>query len=420
MANPHQELAACPSDLEDDSLQLYMPSRDGEDSDFIAISSSSSVPNRRRHGLASLAAATTDFRKLAKSPSVRDMTESLSVRMRPEVETACHLFPPHEVLQAIDGCAPHRVLGQGANGQVFHGKLKCGTNVAVKIMTVKAGSDNSSFESEREILSEYRHPNIVCLLGYSVKDRQQMLVYELLTSGDLSSILHPPSENAKSILPIHADACTKILKKWKSRISVAIDVAQALAFLMNQNPPVFHRDIKAANVLIDQYGRAKLADFGLSARGGYTERRLGNTPSLKVDRSEGTPGYACPEYMRTLHVTEYTEIFSFGMLLLELLTGQFPAKYVSGRRGSKSLELLLNNIDIRDPRTVIAQLDPRCDWDTTTNVPSDVAKLAIMCVDPNPAVRPDTRSVLGVLQKKLREPSTGCSEARRTSRSKLH
>lgn len=145
------------------------------------------------------------------------------------------------------------------------------------------------------------------------------------------------------------------LKRWENRLDVAIDVAKAVTFLHSQTPMVFHRDIKAANVLLDRFGQAKLADFGLT-----TQATRDDPKRVRVKRAEGTPGYADPLYTHNLTVTYETEVFSFGMLLLELLAGQPPASYQKIADHKQQLTYFLDHIDVRDPHSVLPYLDNRC------------------------------------------------------------
>eukprot|EP00914_Ancora_sagittata_P016590 GHVO01032981.1.p1 GENE.GHVO01032981.1~~GHVO01032981.1.p1 ORF type:complete len:134 (-),score=29.19 GHVO01032981.1:103-504(-) len=116
---------------------------------------------------------------------------------------------------------------------------------------------------------------------------------------------------------------------WTNRLSVLIEAAQGLAHLHGGNPLVFHRDIKSANILLDKFGTGKLADFGLSCLA------TTDTSSRLVRRAEGTPGYADPRYIETLEVTEATEIYAFGMIVLEILTGRPPAVYADEGKKKK-------------------------------------------------------------------------------------
>eukprot|EP00933_Yihiella_yeosuensis_P069872 TRINITY_DN7694_c0_g1_i1.p1 TRINITY_DN7694_c0_g1~~TRINITY_DN7694_c0_g1_i1.p1 ORF type:complete len:599 (-),score=117.75 TRINITY_DN7694_c0_g1_i1:164-1888(-) len=166
----------------------------------------------------------------------------------------------------------------------------------------------SGFEEEVHTLSKFRHPNLVTLLGWGKHAQIRYLVYELMVGGDIFDRL-TKSRHPQQSKPFH----------WYERISAALDAATGLSHMHNSKPKAFHRDIKAANILLDRHGTAKMADFGLSCTSTV------GTTDVQVKTISGTPGYACPIYSRTGRVTEASEVYSFGMVLLETLTGLAPA-----------------------------------------------------------------------------------------------
>ncbi|CAK9020585.1 unnamed protein product [Durusdinium trenchii] len=117
------------------------------------------------------------------------------------------------------------------------------------------------------------------------------------------------------------------------RLSALSDAASGLSHMHNSNPEAFHRDIKSANILLDRHGTAKMADFGLSITSSAAAKSLKADQPLRVDTISGTPGYACPIYARTGQVTEFSEVYSFGMVILEVLTAIPPAMADSGKPG---------------------------------------------------------------------------------------
>eukprot|EP00913_Durusdinium_trenchii_P011599 g10893.t1 len=198
-------------------------------------------------------------------------------------------------------------LGSGSYGGVFKGE---GTEVAIKVLEVP---NEAGFEEEVKVLSKFRHPNLVILMGFARFGPQRLLVYEMLAGGDVHRRLQRSS---------HQD----VPFRWQDRVGVALDAACGLSHLHHSSPKVFHRDIKSPNILLDKNGTAKMADFGLAC--------LSHSAAHRVQRASGTVGYACPLYVRRGVVTEGSEagpgVYSFGMVLLELLTAQPPA-YMSRR-----------------------------------------------------------------------------------------
>ena len=206
-------------------------------------------------------------------------------------------------------------LGSGKHGAVYKAELKDGSQVAVKAIDLAAvtragdSPQDAGFDEEVIMLSKFRHPNLVTLLGWGSHQDFRYLVYELLSGGDLFRRLHKSrsSSNPKSF-------------SWHERLSVCLDAASGLSHLHNSNPKAFHRDIKSANILLDRHGTAKLADFGLSCCSSYA-----GADHVDVRFASGTPGYRCPVYERTGRVSESSEAYSFCMVMLEVLLGLDPS-----------------------------------------------------------------------------------------------
>eukprot|EP00397_Hematodinium_sp_SG-2012_P003371 GEMP01003379.1.p1 GENE.GEMP01003379.1~~GEMP01003379.1.p1 ORF type:complete len:907 (+),score=187.20 GEMP01003379.1:30-2750(+) len=229
----------------------------------------------------------------------------------------------------------HR-LGTGSYGTVYKGKLRDGTFVAIKLLNEVC--DSSGFEEEVQVLSRFRHPNLVILMGFSRDEARGALIYELLEGGDCANRL------AKSRAKHYEFNA-------KQRVIVLLDCAMGLSHLHNSQPKAFHRDIKTANILLDKNGGAKMADFGLACVSKGSDEK-------KVKHVSGTIGYACPHYIRTGVVTQASEIYSFGMVILEMLTGRPPA--VQGRHPGEFL-YLLDDIKGKE-ENVIRLLDVTAMW----------------------------------------------------------
>lgn len=216
-----------------------------------------------------------------------------------------------ELIAATDNWHPSQKLGAGCCGAVFRGELKDGTEVAIKVIELKAAAtDEAGFEEEVLMLSKFRHPNLVTLLGWAHQGHSRYLVYEYLSGGDVFQRLH------RRTIPFYAH----------QRLSVLTDAATGLSHMHNSTPKAFHRDIKSANVLLDRHGTAKMADFGLSC---CASGRMGDRHHVTDNTISGTPGYKCPIYERTARFTEGSEVYSFGMVMLEVLTGMHPSKHDS-------------------------------------------------------------------------------------------
>ena len=247
------------------------------------------------------------------------------------------------------------LLGRGAYGSVYKGILKDGTEVAIKVLS---NPKESGFKEEVLVLSKFRHPNLVILMGFSRRIKERFLVYELLPGGDLCSRLQKdPSFD------------------WRKRLAACLDAALGLSHLHNSSPKVFHRDIKTQNILLDRNGSAKIADFGLAL---LAQPRQG----VRVEQCSGTLGYADPLYISSSVVTEKSEVYSFGMVLLEVLTGRPPAVQhpVTGQ-----IQYVYSHL-AGDIRGVLAMLQTRAGW--PPDLAQRMARLAVACIDKAESNRP--------------------------------
>lgn len=199
-----------------------------------------------------------------------------------------------------------KVLGKGGFGVVYKGELDDGTNIAVKRMLASVVSNKAldEFQAEIAVLTKVRHRHLVALLGYCIDGNERLLVYEYMPLGTLSQHLF---EWKKLELPP---------LDWKKRLSIALDVARGVEYLHGLAHKSFiHRDLKPSNILLGDDYRAKVSDFGLV--------KLAPEGKFSVEtRLAGTFGYLAPEYAVTGRVTTKADVFSFGVVLMELLTGR--------------------------------------------------------------------------------------------------
>ncbi|XWS72130.1 hypothetical protein CRYUN_Cryun02cG0013800 [Craigia yunnanensis] len=194
------------------------------------------------------------------------------------------------------------VIGKGGFGTVYRGYMKDGTQVAVKMLSPSSTQGSQEFQTEAELLTRVHHRNLVSFIGYCDDGSNMAVIYEYLANGNLKDYLSYKSSNTLS---------------WEMRLQIAIDAAQGLEYLHHGcKPPIIHRDVKTANILLSENMDAKIADFGLS------KAIPSESHSHVITTVMGTTGYLDPEYYNSRKLNEESDVFSFGVVLLELITGQ--------------------------------------------------------------------------------------------------
>ncbi|XVF48381.1 hypothetical protein PTKIN_Ptkin03bG0185800 [Pterospermum kingtungense] len=257
------------------------------------------------------------------------------------------VFPYYEIRDATSNFSLSLKIGQGSYGSVYLGKLK-GTDVAIKRMK---NTKSKEFLSEINILCKVQHSNLIELIGHAAGGDSLFLVYEFAQNGALSDHLH--GSTLRGYKPL----------AWTMRVQIALDAAKGLEYIHKHTKPSYvHRDVKTSNILLDSNFRAKIADFGLV-------KLLEHSPEVgaAASRIVGTFGYLAPEYVRDGRVTTKTDVYAFGIVLMELLTGQ-PAL---------SRDASLRNNRYSEHRTVV---------DYMLSALNDVQKPMIElveCIDPN-------------------------------------
>ncbi|TVU26684.1 hypothetical protein EJB05_29240, partial [Eragrostis curvula] len=219
-----------------------------------------------------------------------------------------------DLAAATGGFSPDNIIGDGSFGFVYRAVLPDGAAVAVKRLATHGAAGNREFRAELEVLGSLSHPNLARLLGYCDAGRDRILVYELLERGSLDAWLHGGDAVAGGQAPPPP-------LPWPARLRVARGVAAALAFLHHdRRPPVLHRDIKASNVLLGDGFEAKLADFGLA-------RVVKGSPDAShvSTQAAGTAGYVAPEIWAGVGATAKADVYSFGILVIEIVTGHRPS-----------------------------------------------------------------------------------------------
>ncbi|MQM20474.1 hypothetical protein Taro_053494 [Colocasia esculenta] len=277
-----------------------------------------------------------------------------------------HWFTLRDLELATNRFSKENVLGEGGYGVVYCGQLINGTQVAIKKLLNNLGQAEKEFRVEVEAIGHVRHKNLVRLLGYCVEGTQRMLVYEYVNNGNLEQWLHGAMRQQGSLT-------------WEARIKILLGTARALAYLHEAiEPKVVHRDIKSSNILIDDEFNAKVSDFGLA-------KLLGAGKSHIATRVMGTFGYVAPEYANTGLLNEKSDIYSFGVVLLEAITGRDPVDYGRPANEVNLVEWLKMMVGSRRSEEVI---DPSIETRPSTRALKRALLTALRCLDPDSEKRP--------------------------------
>ncbi|KAL4637849.1 hypothetical protein ACB092_03G106600 [Castanea dentata] len=295
------------------------------------------------------------------------------------------LFPFETLVAATKDFHITHKLGEGGFGPVFKGKLEDGREIAVKKLSHSSNQGKKEFMNEAKLLARVQHRNVVNLLGYCVHGVEKILVYEYVAHESLDKLLF------KSNRRVEID--------WKKRSDIIAGIARGLLYLHEDSHNcIIHRDIKASNILLDDKWAPKIADFGMA--------RLFPEDQTHVNtRVAGTNGYMAPEYVMHGHLSVKADVFSFGVLVLELISGQ--------RNSSFNLNVDAQNLldwtyKLYRKGRHMEIMDPTLASSAATEQVAMCIQIGLLCTQGDPQLRPTMRRVVVMLSKKpgnLEEPT---------------
>ncbi|KAM7478098.1 hypothetical protein LguiA_026311 [Lonicera macranthoides] len=292
------------------------------------------------------------------------------------------LFTSKDLEKTTDRYNKNRILGQGGQGTVYKGMLTDGRIVAIKVSTIVDESNLEQFINEVVILSQINHRNVVKLHGCCLETEVPLLVYEFIPNGTLFQYIHEKNEE----FPL----------SWDVRLRIATEVASALSYLHSATSlPIYHRDIKSTNILLDKKYRAKVADFG-------TSRSIAIDQTHLTTRVSGTFGYLDPEYFQSSQFTEKSDVYSFGVVLVELLTSQKP---ISSTRSEEMRSLITYFMVALKEKRLFDILDAQILQEGGKEEITRVANLAKRCLNLSGRKRPTMREVTVELER-IRIPNS--------------
>ncbi|CAN8326643.1 unnamed protein product [Cochlearia groenlandica] len=283
-------------------------------------------------------------------------------------------FTFRELHVATDGFSSKTILGAGGFGNVYRGKLGDGTMVAVKrLKDVNGTSGDSQFRTELEMISLAVHKNLLRLIGYCATSSERLLVYPYMINGSVALKLK-----------------SKPALDWNMRKRIAIGAARGLLYLHEQcDPKILHRDVKAANILLDECFEAVVGDFGLA-------KLLNHEDSHVTTAVRGTVGHIAPEYLATGQSSEKTDVFGFGILLLELITGLRALEF--GKTVSQKGAMLEWVRKLHEEMKVDELVDRELGTTYDKIEVGEMLQVALLCTQYLPAHRPKMSEVVLMLE----------------------
>lgn len=323
------------------------------------------------------------------SPSERDRSDESrlpsnareveAMRLDSAARNPLTAFSFEELRKVTNGFRQDSLIGGGGFGRVYKGAVGTGEPLQV---AVKVHDGDNSFQGHREWLAEViflghlSHPNLVKLVGYCCEDDHRVLVYEYMPLGSVESHLF-----SRVMAPL----------PWATRMKIALGAARGLAFLHEAEKPVIYRDFKTSNILLDYDFNSKLSDFGLAKDG-----PVGDMSHVST-RIMGTYGYAAPEYIMTGHLTAMSDVYSYGVVLLELVTGRKSLDKSRPVREQTLTDWALPMLTHK--KKVLAIVDPRIGFDDyPVRSVQKAAMLAYHCLNRNPKARPLMRDIVASLE----------------------
>ncbi|KAI3769370.1 hypothetical protein L6452_00471 [Arctium lappa] len=270
-------------------------------------------------------------------------------------------------------------IGEGGFGSVYKGVLSDGTLIAVKQLSSKSRQGNREFLNELGMISALQHPHLVKLHGCCIEGNQLLLAYEYMENNSLARALFGPKQ-------------WQLELDWPTRYSICIGIARGMSFLHEESRlKIVHRDIKATNVLLDKDLNAKISDFGLAK----LDEEDGTHISTRV---AGTYGYMAPEYALRGYLTDKADVYSYGIVLLEIVSGMAN---IVDRAKENRFVLLDRAIDLKNEGNLMELVDPRLGSDYDVQEMMVVINLALLCTTISPTDRPAMSAVVSMLEGRI-------------------
>ncbi|KAF9618119.1 hypothetical protein IFM89_000235 [Coptis chinensis] len=283
-------------------------------------------------------------------------------------------FTLRQIKAATGNFDPANKIGEGGFGPVYKGVLSDGSVIAVKQLSSKSKQGNREFVNEIGMLSALQHPHLVRLFGCCIEGNQLLLIYEYMENNSLARALFGPEDG-------------RLKLDWPTRLKVCLGIARGLAYLHEESRlKIVHRDMKATNVLLDKDLTAKISDFGLA--------KLDDEENTHIStRIAGTIGYMAPEYAMRGYLTEKADVYSFGIVALEIVSGQSNSNF-----RPKEEYLLDWAYVLQEQGNLLELVDPSLGANFSKNEAMKMLNVGLLCSNPSPTLRPAMSAVVSMLE----------------------
>lgn len=315
-------------------------------------------------------------------------------------------FTLAELKAATKNFRAETVIGEGGFGKVYKGliddraakKRGEGLTVAIKKLNSESTQGIEEWQSEVNFLGRLSHPNLVKLLGFGLEDTELFLVYEFMHRGSLDNHLYGRGANVRSL-------------SWDTRLKTMIGTARGLNFLHSLEKKIIYRDVKPSNILLDKHYTVKLSDFGLA--------KSVNSPdhSHISTRVVGTHGYAAPEYVATGRLYVKSDVYGFGIVLVEVLTGKRIRDILDQCQKMSLRDWLKTNLLSR--AKIRSTMDAKLEGRYPNNLALQLAELALKCIQTDPKVRPSMNEVVETLEQIEAANEKPADNRRRVTRTRV-
>ncbi|KAL8087886.1 putative LRR receptor-like serine/threonine-protein kinase At1g53440 [Apium graveolens] len=305
--------------------------------------------------------------------------------LRGAIELQTGYFSLRQIKAATNNFDPANKIGEGGFGPVYKGVLPDDAVIAVKQLSSKSKQGNREFVNEIGMISALQHPNLVKLFGCCIEGNQLLLIYEYLENNSLARALFGRDDQRLNL-------------DWPTRKKIFLQIARGLAYLHEESRlKIVHRDIKATNVLLDKDLNAKISDFGLA--------KLDEEENTHIStRIAGTIGYMAPEYAMRGYLTDKADVYSFGIVALEIVSGKSNTNY---RPKEEFVYLLDWAYVLQEQGNLLDLVDPILGTNFSKDEALRMLNMALLCTNPSPTLRPPMSTVVSMIEgkKKVEAPT---------------